>query len=122
MSIAELFPIVTPGLLVVASAVWLARRERAAHEDVIDLRDLPPVRLAPVEGGATGRHRMPAPVEGGLVEAPAAGSLGARMLAMQEALAAPTAGEGPGCVGTGQAATDRRRRPLVAVSRTPGRG
>ena len=110
----EFVPITIPALLVVAVAVRLARQSgdlAVEGEVVLDLRDVPTVRLArpaPVE-------RPPTALTGALVAPGQTGSLGARLRSVEPpvfpdvaVVARPAGSHGRVVVGR------RRRQPLVA--------
>lgn len=111
MSIADLVPIMFPALLIIAAAVWLVSRERSARDVVLDLREVPVVRLA--DGERDTLRSVPAPLSGRLVEPCASGTLGARLRVIE-----PRQSETPAdAVPTPRRASRRRTHPLVAVSR-----
>ena len=115
MSIADLVPIMFPALLIIGAAVWLVSRERSERDVVLDLRDVPVVRLAEVERDTV--RSVPAPLSGRLVEPRDAGTLGARLRVFE-----PLPDEEPEHAvtephGSGRVIVRRRTQPLVAVSR-----
>lgn len=111
MSIMELLPLTLPAVLVVGAALLVASRARHGRDVVIDLREVPTVRLAD-ERVPTAPGEPLRPADGALVVPAGNGSLGARLWSSAADDGQHMAPGHPRTV-----VVRRRQRPLVAVSR-----